>query len=145
MIREMTERDLLRCHEITRLNWDDAVADRAYRQMEYAVANSYLGPKTIFYVYEENEKILGYAGMQQSWIMSGVWDFIWINIDKNHQGTKIGRYLTLHRIEQVHLYGGSVIMLMTKEYPYFERFGFRINRVHDDWAHMSLQLNELKI
>jgi ribosomal protein S18 acetylase RimI-like enzyme len=145
MIRLMTERDLLRCHDITRINWNEEVADRTYRQMEYAVNASYLGPKTFFYVYEEDGEVVAYAGMMQSWIMSGVWDFIWVNVHPDFRRKGIGDLLTIHRIAEVKKIGGSVINLMTKEYPFFEPYKFRINRVIDGWAHMSLQLKELTI
>jgi N-acetylglutamate synthase-like GNAT family acetyltransferase len=99
----------------------------------------------IYYVYEIEEQVVGFAGMIQGWIMHDVWDFIWINVQKDHQKTNIGKQLTEYRINKVKELGGKEIHLMTRNYQFFKKLGFRTVSVNNDWVLMVLELGELSL
>ena len=144
MIREMTRADIWPCYEIVAVNWNDAVAERFRQEAlhKWLFGNKY-PPQ--YWVWEEDGQVVAFAGMIESCIMTGVWDFIWINVKPSHAGRGIGRLLTEHRIEGVRKLGGSVIQLMSREYGFFKKLGFSTNFVYDGWVHMSMHLRELKI
>jgi len=144
IIREMRGDDVPACVNITFDNWGMNIANRFEDEVRHAWLHGLSDPP-VYCVAEEDGLIIGYAGIKSSWIMHGVWDFIWINVSKKHQNKGVGKVLTQSRIDDVKKKGGSVICLMTREWPFFERFGFRIGRVIDGWAHMTLRLKELNI
>jgi len=147
MIRDLRPDDIAACIEIVCSNWGDEVAAKATLEMNHAFLSGMVWPP-IYFVAEENGKICGFAGMMQSWIMHGVWDFIWINISREHQMKGLGRALTEHRIAEVKRRGGSLIHLMTKRVGFFEKMGFRrIVTYGDDncWSMMTYQLNMIDL
>lgn len=144
IIRELTEADVAACVEIVRLNWGDAVAEKAGLEMSHAFMPGLAWPP-IYFVAEESGQVCGFAGMMKSWIMAGVWDFIWINCRKEMQGQGIGKQLTLHRISEVKKRGGTMIQLMTKRHGFFTRMKFKTVGVYDEWVLMNMQLGKVVI
>jgi N-acetylglutamate synthase-like GNAT family acetyltransferase len=144
MIREMRFCDIPACRKIVEENWNATVADRAVIEMKHAFERTMEWPP-IYYVYEIEEQVVGFAGMIQGWIMHDVWDFIWINVQKDHQKTNIGKQLTEYRINKVKELGGKEIHLMTRNYQFFKKLGFRTVSVNNDWVLMVLELGELSL
>lgn len=145
MIRRLEKRDIIQCVEIVTENWGTAVALNFHEEVKHAFRPGLKWPPEYF-VFEIDKKVAGFAGMMHSWIMHNVWDFIWINVKKNHQGLGIGRQLTEHRINEVNKQKGAVINLITKEVGFFYKFGFEdVKQYNNDWCLMTLQLRKLKL
>ena len=140
----MTEADLPACIEIVRTNWGDEVAEKAALEMSHAFLPGMVWPP-IYFVAEENGYVWAFAGMMRSWIMAGVWDFIWINCLPVAQGRGYGKQLTNHRIAEVKKRGGTLIQLMTKRNEFFKHMGFRTVGVYDEWVLMNMKLAEVAI
>jgi ribosomal-protein-alanine N-acetyltransferase len=147
MIRELCPSDVEACIDLVRMNWDETVAARFTDEISHAF-DSKMSCPPLYYVFVENNKIIGFAGMIRSWIMHSVWDFIWINVHPDHKGKGIGKLLTIHRINEVDRMGGSIIQLMTEQYHFFKKLGFRVNILFDGdemWMHMTKQLRPIHI
>lgn len=132
------------CVELVRSNWTEKAAANAALEMRHAFDKSMEWPP-IYYVYEVDGNVVAFAGMIESWIRNGVWDFIWINIRKDYQRKGIGKALTQYRIEKVKEMGGCAIHLMTKKYRFFASQGFQVMATYgtrEPWLLMVKQLGE---
>jgi ribosomal protein S18 acetylase RimI-like enzyme len=147
-IREMTSYEIKPCCSLVRENWGDEAADRAWGQMrEYLKGGPYA---PMFYVadispYDDRVKIGGFAAFCPSMLMKGAYDLIWITIDKEYQGRRIGKMLTAYRLNEIEKRGGSLVSLMTQKPDYFKKFGFEVAREMDSWHLMTLQLQPMRI
>lgn len=147
MIREMRLCDIPACRDIIKDNWNEDIAARAVIEMRHAFDNSMEWPP-IYYVYEIDGEAVAFAGMIPSWIMTGVYDFIWINVCKDHQGNGIGHALTQHRIREVDKRDGSAIHLMTQKYRFFASHGFHIAASYgtkEPWLLMVKQMGKVAL
>lgn len=145
MIRRLEKRDIIHCVEIVTENWGTAAALDFHEEVKHAFRPGLKWPPEYF-VYDIDGSVIAFAGMMHSWIMHNVWDLIWINVRKNHQGMGIGRQLTEHRIHEIDHQKGAVINLITKENQFFEKFGFDAVKEYDGgWSLMTLQLRKLKL
>lgn len=151
MIRELRLCDVPACIEIVRQNWDGDIANRFALEIAQAFQPNIPWPP-IYYVFEHNNQVVGFAGMISSWVMHGVFDFIWINVRSDYHRQDIGTALTRHRIEQVRQLGGSAINIMTQNYGFFKRFGFKVLHVYEGpenetswWCLMTMQLKPMSI
>jgi N-acetylglutamate synthase-like GNAT family acetyltransferase len=143
-IRRLRNDDISACQEIVRTNWNDEIALRFREEVDHVLTNMAWPP--IYFVAEEDGVIVGFAGMMESWLMEGVWDFIWINVHIDHHGKGIGKALTKHRINEVIFRGGAAIHLMTRQPEYFEQFDFAISHSYvGGWYLMIRQFRELRI
>lgn len=148
MIRELLLCDIPACVEITRTNWGEDIANRAGLEFKQAFTDSPWRP--VFFVYEHNDQVVGYAGFQPSMIFSGIYDFIWVNVRDDYQRQDVGSQLTRHRIEEIRKRNGRAIHLMTQKYRFFRRFGFQIAQVYhtqgeSPWVLMTLQLEDMAL
>lgn len=143
MIRDIEYDDVDACFEILKLNWSETQANE-FRQ---ASRHSYYGAN--YYVCELDKKVVGFAGMMKSYLMTGIWDFIWINIHPEYQKQHIGSQLTWFRIHEAQRLGASAINLMT-QHPnteFFKKFGFK--HIHEysgaGWTLMTKQLKAVQL
>lgn len=144
-IRELQRDDVSACSNIVCDNWGIEVAKRFEDEVAHVWVHGMQWPP-IYFVSVEGHEVVGFAGMIESWIMHGVWDFIWVNVRVDHQGGGIGRALTERRVEEVMLRGGSVIQLMTLHRKFFRKLGFRTSHeLEGGWTHMIKQLRKLSI
>lgn len=142
-IRPIRNTDIDACYKIVRTNWSSAVADRFLSEVDQ-INSDFMWPP-IYYVAVVDGSVVGFAGMIQSWILNGIWDFIWINVHKDFQKSRIGKALTEHRIKEVLRCDGRVIQLMTKSPLYFEQFGFTVVKNYGEWNLMTLWLGPVEI
>lgn len=146
MIRELDPtKDILPCRDIVAANWGETVAQHFNKEVNHLILCNMAWPP-IYYVAEIDDRIVGFAGMMPSWLMNGIWDLIWINIHPDFQGRGIGQLLTSHRIDQIRERDGTAIHLMTKQYSFFRKFGFKVTHVYDgQWALMLKQLHTVEL
>ena len=142
-IRPLVRADIAACRGIVAKNWDYETAFRFSNEVEHCWSNMDSPP--IYYVAEYRGKIIGFAGMIPSWLMFGVWEFIWINILPEHQKFGVGKQLMEHRIREVLRQDGRLILAMTKEVDYFKQHGFNVDRSFGDWKLMSAHLGPVAI
>ena len=146
MIRELDPtKDILPCCRIVATNWGEAISQHFKKEVDHLILSNMTWPP-VYYVAEIDNKIVGFAGMIESWVMHGIWDFIWINISPEYQRTGIGSLLTEHRLNKVEERGGKAVHLVTQKYSFFRKFGFKTAHVYQGrWALMIKELRELKL
>jgi N-acetylglutamate synthase-like GNAT family acetyltransferase len=146
MIRDMLISDIPDCVEIVRLNWGNKVAERADAELNRLILDNMASYFVFTYPFFGDDKIVGFIGVMPSWIMTGIWDLIWVNTHPNYQGTGIGKALVLHGLSEIKEYHGTAVHLMTKEYNFFKKFGFKMAFLYDSgWALMAKQLHDVEI
>ena len=142
IIRDLEPADIRACVDITSINWGFDIAKQAeteLREMHHSVQNW----PPHYYVAEVDGTIVGWAGFRSAWMMTNVYEFIWINIHPFHQKSGVGTALTEKRIEEVQRRNGSVILLMTQKPAFFDKFGFEALCTNDNWMLMRLRLAPL--
>ena len=147
LIRDMEYRDTDACISIVEREWGLGAAMRAAHQTQAMFEGR---PPTgmhipHFYVAEDGNSLLGFAGFVETWLMPGNYDFIWIALRPDAQGKHLGSALTWKRINEVIARGGSVINLSTQKPLFFERFGFQTLCEHDGWTKMALKVGKVAI
>ena len=146
MIREMLISDIPSCVEIVHLNWGRKVAERADAELNRLILDNMASYFVYTYPFFGNDEVVGFIGVMPSWIMTGIWDLIWVNTSPKHQGMGIGKALVEHALGEVREYHGTAIHLMTKEYNFFKKFGFKMAFLYDSgWALMAKQLHDVEI
>lgn len=143
IIRDMSVQDIDACHRITRQNWNEEIAYQARQEMAAMFSEEYGRPHFFVAQHSRSNSIMGYAGMRPSWIMSGVFEFIWINVDINYRKSGVGKVLTDRRLKEVEWRGGSMVMLMTQSPQFFRKFGFVGIDTEDDWVLMKKKIAPL--
>lgn len=143
IIVPLESRDILTCANIYRKLWDDRIARRAFLEMSVSlrVPECHIN----YYVAHSAGSIIGCAGMQASRILEGVYDFIFIGVDPDHQGRDVGRALTEHRIAEVQRRDGVAIHTITSKPGFFRKFGFRRGYVSGNLTMMHKQLKPLAL
>lgn len=145
-VRDLRPSDVEECVTIVRLNWGEIVASRFVDEVAHAFLPDMKWPPIYFVYVNDEDEVLGFAGMMESWIMHGVWDFIWINVHPDHHHKGIGKLLTENRILEVLSKGGAVINLITRQYDFFKSLGFQVTHLYDgDWIAMTRQFRELSL
>lgn len=140
-IRAMRKSDVDACYEITLLNWNKTIADNFLIEVSHAWSGMEYAPS--YYIAEADDgTIIGYAGIMHSFIKTGVWDIVWVNVKKGHKGEGVGMKLVGHLIAQIREANGVVIHLMTKSPSYFAQFGFYPIQAYDNWTLMSLKIGQ---
>jgi GNAT superfamily N-acetyltransferase len=146
-IRPIELRDVAACQAIVRENWGVEPARRFAAEVSQVWSLDLDEEfKPTYFVAEDDDEIVGFAGMIPSWIMHRVWDFIWINVRKDRQRQGIGRQLTEHRIMKVIAADGRVVQLMTEDVGFFGRW-FTVSRDYreEGWMLMTLQLGTVAL
>jgi N-acetylglutamate synthase-like GNAT family acetyltransferase len=142
-IRAMRESDVPVCYEITLNNWNVVIADNFLIEVSHAWSGMEYAPS--YYIAEADDgTVIGYAGVMHSFIKTGVWDVVWINVKRGHKGEGVGMKLMGLLISEVKKANGVVIHLMTKSPSYFSQFGFSKITQYDSWTMMSLPVGQFK-
>lgn len=142
-IRNLNYDDILECREIVASHWGDKVANNAAIELNEMFGAARWPP--LYHVATIDDKVVAFSGFRSSWIMSGVYELIWINVAKEHGGKGIGKALTQHRLDYLEKIGASLVLLMTQKPDFFIQFGFNSIAIFDGWCLMTKQLNPVKI
>lgn len=141
-IRDLTPADITSCCDIVTLLWGKNVAEQARTEL-FEMHNSVQHWPPHYFVAEDDGRVVGFAGLRAAWMMTNVYEFIWINIHSDYQGKGIGALLTERRLAEVASLGGSVVMLMTQKPEFFAKFGFEKTTNIDGWELMLKRLTPL--
>ena len=144
-IRAIRQQDVAACVDLVHKNWGKKIARRFEVEVHHAFNPTLAWPPEYFVYVRSEGNILGFAGMHQSWIMHGVWDLIWINVDPNFQSSGIGTALTKARLKHIQGCKGTAVHLMTKNIKFFKKFDFKVSRKYGDWNLMTKQLRKVHL
>ena len=144
-IRPIRITDVDACHHIVNENWGREIATRFLSEVTQVWAEDMENPPIYYVADSEGGEIVAFAGMMQSMIMFGIWDFIWINVKKEYQGSGIGRKLTEHRLQEIIKSDGRAVHLMTQSPAFFDQFGFEVIKEYNSWKLMSLTLGPVEM
>ena len=125
------------CTQLAAQFWPNDDTGR-YRDQIGEMFRSKNGPK--FFVITSGDKLAGFAGLRESWIMPKTFELIGINVSREHQHEGFGRVLTEVRLELIKAIGGSYVILSTIRPWFFERFGFEAVDKDDRWTIMRKTL-----
>lgn len=138
-IRALRQSDVDDCYQITLHNWNKTIADNFLIEVSHAWSGMEYAPS--YYIAEDDAgAVIGYAGVMHSFIKTGVWDIVWVNVKKGYKGEGVGKRLMSHLITHVQTEQGVVIHLMTKSPSYFTQFGFTELTTYDNWHLMAMQI-----
>ena len=141
IIRELAQRDIAPAAFIVKSIWGEEVADKAAWQMGEAFRPVLNRP--IYFVAEMFGEVVGFAGLRLSWMMADTYEFTFVAVAKKFQGRGIGQQLTERRLEEADNRGASLVMVMSKQQEFFERFGFRVIADFDGQRLMALKLGHV--
>jgi GNAT superfamily N-acetyltransferase len=72
-----------------------------------------------------DNKLVGFAGWNYSWVNYDVYELCWCNVLPDFQGNGIGRGLVEARLHAIRQIGGRVVLLTTHRPEIYERYGFK--------------------
>lgn len=94
-----------------------------------------------YIVAEEDGKLIGFAGIAPSWFDYGVWEILWVNVVRDHQGRGIGSALVQKLIDIARTEKRDMIILSCTQQKFYERFGFTfLSALPHDYTLMALNL-----
>ncbi len=135
-IRLLTKGDLDSVAEIVRLNYAKKYEKLATAEVQEMFKKSSMPPK--YYVVENQEKIIGFAGYNQSMIDYGIYQMFWVNVHPKWQKKGIGKLLVTKVINEIKRKKESNLIILTadntngNEDYYKKNFGFkRIQKLED--------------
>lgn len=133
------------CAAIARTNWpnDDHVAYSVV--LELAEARSGANWRPSYFKASVEEKIVGFAGWNYSWVNYDVYELCWCNVLPEYQGKGIGRKLVEVRLSTIRNIGGQVVLLTTHRPEIYERYGFKSLSSFNLWAHGKTHLMSLEL
>ena len=125
------------CLRIAAENYDSTRALTLDCELSEMFSNSSFAPK--FFVLRKDSVTIGFACYTISWMDYGVFEIGWVNIDRAHQGNRLGEYLVTRIIEELKFKRARVILLFaSKAVTLYDRLGFqRLAQFGSDWL-MSL-------
>jgi aminoglycoside 6'-N-acetyltransferase I len=114
MIRKLTKSDRLALEAILNdtAEFQDEEKEVALELIDEALLNEEHDYYTV-YVYEKNEKILGYYCIGKRSLTDGVFDLYWIVVDSHSQNKGIGKELLEHAEKYVENQNGRWILIET--------------------------------
>jgi N-acetylglutamate synthase-like GNAT family acetyltransferase len=147
-IRLLTTGDLGSIAEIVRLNYAKKYEKLATSEVKEMFKKSSMPPK--YYVVENQDKIIGFAGYNQSMIDYGIYQMFWVNVHPKWQKRGIGKLLVSKVITEIKKKKNSNLIILTadttkgNEVYYKKNFGFkRIQKLEDGQSSlMSLRLEK---
>ena len=108
--------------------------------------------RPIYYVAENNGKIVGFAGFIQSWMDYSIYEIFWVNVHPDEQGKGIGKALVSKIITEIKKKKNAKLILLTadknvnNDFYYKMNFEFKTLELFSNKQHhlMSLSLEKHK-
>lgn len=106
--------------------------------------------KPTYFVAEEKEELVGFAGFIQSWMDYNIYQIFWVNVLPEWQGKGIGKALVAKIITEIRKNKKAYLILLTADSDvknniyYKKHFGFKTLQKFDSdsWHLMSLLLEK---
>lgn len=148
-IRLLKKIDFDSVAEIVKLNYGEKYKKLAIIEVKEMFKKSSMPPK--YYVVENQDKIIGFAGYNQSMIDYSIYQMFWVNVHPKWQKKGIGKLLVSKVINEIKKNKKSKLILLTadttkgNEVYYKKNFGFKIIQKLEEGQSllMSLCLNKL--
>ena len=152
IIRKIQKKDIEQCWDIVAANFDEEAANRFDVEVSDVWSNAFRKPMYFVAVEEEgdgeahNETVVGFAGMERSHIMHGVWTGTYVNVRKDYEGQGIGSRLMRHLLHVArHEHDAKVFQGITVAYAFLDRLGFKCVHSYGKWDLMQVEFGPLDI
>ena len=110
-IRLLTKEGVEDCVEIIARNYSSKDTAWARRELQAMFPKGKLKPT--YYVAEEDNEILGFAGFINSWIDDRIYEIFWVNVTPQRQRQGIGRKLVSKLITEIKKRKDSQLIMLT--------------------------------
>ncbi|MBL7738903.1 MAG: GNAT family N-acetyltransferase [Chitinophagaceae bacterium] len=149
-IRLLRIKDLKYVREIVRANYSKLYEKLAVREIKDMFIETSIRPT--YFVAEESNKVIGFAGFIQSMIDYGVYQIFWVNVHPKWQKRGIGRKMVSKIIGEIKKRNDSRLIILSADQTignqnYYKKiFGFRNIQNYEKGKSclMSLSLEKLK-
>ena len=125
-IRLLKKNEISICAAIVGKNYGKKYQRMSAAEMEEMFTAGPIKPK--FFVAEERQSIVGFAGVAQSWMDYSVWLIFWVNVLPEHQKQGVGKELIARVLSGLRKKKDARLVLLTAKIPnyYKKHFGFQI-------------------
>ena len=142
-IRKATKKDLKEMFEIIKLNSPNYQKNLAENEIKEMFSKALIKP--IYFVVEDNGKIVAFNGFIHSWVDNMVVDLFWVNTHPDYKGKGIQGKLINHvikNIKKIKKPKVRMIIISTKIPSFFKKFGFKIitDKYDRDYVLMGMKL-----
>jgi predicted N-acetyltransferase YhbS len=149
-IRTLGKSDIEKCIAIYKLNaavegWTDPAELQVdgkrslYSELSASLcSNGFVKP--YYFVAEIDNVVRGFAGYSNTGFDDNVFGLFWANVDPEFQNYRLGKELTLKRIDAIKRMDGKVIFSTTRKQWHLQRFGFKTIMERED-GYFLMQLN----
>lgn len=142
-IRLLQKKDITQAAAIVGKNYNKKYQKSSALELKDMFGKSQVTP--IYFVAEEKDKILGFAGFSQSWMDYSIWTIFWVNVLPNLQKQGIGKQLVARVIKEIKKRKNAKLILLSAKIPdyYVRHFGFKtIDKVDGSYDLMSLDISK---
>ena len=144
-IRKLKPSDIKSSSSIVENNYSKTYGNRSKKELWAMFKNKVFDP--IYFVAEENKKIIAFGGYVQSPMDYHIYEIFWVNVSHKNQNKGTGTKLIQHIIKEIKKKRGndkaSMILLTTTKPKFYKKFGFKtfLNR-SKNYGLMSLRLSK---
>jgi N-acetylglutamate synthase-like GNAT family acetyltransferase len=124
-IRLLQKKDIDQAAAIVGKNYSKKYGKSAMQEIAEMFSKAPIRP--VYWVAEEKDKILGFAGYMQSWMDYNIYQIFWVNVLPDMQKQGIGKKLVSKTISEIRKKKNANLILLTANSPiyYKKHFGFK--------------------
>jgi len=145
-IRLLKKTEISKCAEIVRKNYSKKWEKTSAAELKSMFSNSAANP--IYYVAEEDNKIIGFIGFIQSWMDYNIYQIFWVNVDPSKQRQGVGKKLVAKVISEIKKKKNAALIQLSATLPnskyYAQHFGFKTMELFGPELHHLMTLSILK-
>lgn len=134
-IKRAKPSDMNQILEIIKSNSPNYPINHAKKEIKEMFSDSLIKP--VYFVAEENKKIVGVGGFSRSWSDMEITNIFWINVLPEFQGKGIGKKIIekiIREIGKLIKPGIKMIVLSSNKPKFWRRFGFKkLNKYDGDY------------
>jgi ribosomal protein S18 acetylase RimI-like enzyme len=126
-LRLITKKDIPQAASIVGKNYSKKWEKTSTMELHSMFSNAAIKP--VYWVAEDKEKIIGFAGCIQSWMDYNIYQIFWVNVLPEYQRQGIGKKLVGKLIREIKKKKGVHLIQLTASIPnagyYKHHFGFK--------------------